>query len=129
LAQKVLLKSWRDVVSRPENQLALIGPIDAFRLLERIVEGAKARGGAHSMNKALIAYGLTCIIREQGVKEFRRLIFSHWNAEHPERLNKKIKQASELTQGLPYANGVSFVDTEIEKYALITRTILANFNR
>lgn len=129
LSQKVLLKSWRDIVSRPENQLALIGPIDSFRLLQRIFECAKALGGAHSMNKALVAYGLTCIIRENGVKEFRRLIFSHWNGEHPERLNKKINQASELTKGLPYANGVAFVDKKIEKYELVTRSVLANCTR
>lgn len=126
LSQKLLLKSWRDLVSRPENQLALIGPIDSFRLLERIIAGAKERGGAHSMNKALIAFGLTCIIRENGVKDFRRLIFSYWNGEHPERLNKKITQASELTKGLPYANGVTFIDEKLEKYELITRSILTN---
>jgi uncharacterized membrane protein len=81
------------------------------------------------MNKALVAFGLTCIIRENGVKEFRRLIFSYWNGEHPERLNKKITQASELTKGLPYANGVAFVDGKLEKYELITRSILDNSKR
>jgi len=124
LPSKVLLKSWRDMIDSPENQLALIGPVHSFRVLQRIVEGARAQGGAHSMNHALIAYGLTCIIRDHGVKEFRRLIFSHWNGDHPERLNRKLAQASELTKGLPYSNGVAIVDGQIEKYELITRSLL-----
>jgi len=126
LSKQVLLQSWRELVGRPENQLALIGPTDSYKLLQHIVENAKANGGAHSMNHALIAYGLTCIIRDHGAKELKRLIFNHWNPKHPERLNKKIQSASELTKELPYSNGVAFVDGQLETYELITRQYLNN---
>lgn len=78
------------------------------------------------MNHALIAYGLTQIVRDHGAKEFKRLMFKHWNPKHPERLNKKIQLASELTQELPYSNGVAFVDGQLEEYQLITRQYLHN---
>ncbi|MFT5849820.1 MAG: hypothetical protein ACI9H6_000642 [Patiriisocius sp.] len=44
LSQKILIQSWRELVGRPENQLALIGPIDHFKLLQHIVESTKASG-------------------------------------------------------------------------------------
>jgi len=125
LNQKILIQSWRELVGRPENQLALIGPTDHFKLLQHIVESSKATGGAHSMNKALIAYGICAIIKDNGAKEFKRLIFKHWNPDHPERLNKKIKEASELTKGLPYSNGIAFVDGQLEAYQLINRPLLS----
>ena len=124
LHQEVLWQSWRELVGKPENQLALIGPADRFKLLLHIIENAKASGLAHSMNKALIAYGILMIIKDHGAKEFKRLMFKHWTPDHPERLNKKIKEASELTKGLPYSNGVAFVDGQLEAYELITRPFL-----
>lgn len=124
LSKKILINSWRDLVQRPENQLALIGPTDNFKLLLKIIEGSNKLGGAHSMNRALIAYGLVCIIRDYGVKEFRKIIFSFWNTSHPERLTKKIVEASGLTKGLPYSNGIAFVDKNLEKYELLTTALL-----
>ncbi len=124
LAKDALRSSWQDMVGRPENQLALLGPTDTYKLLQHTFVQAKAQGGAHSMNKALISYGITNVIRDHGAKEFRHLVYSHWNNEHPERLNKKIKDASELTKGLPYSNGIAFVDGQLSRYELITRSFL-----
>jgi hypothetical protein len=126
LAQKVLLQSWRELVGRPENQLALMGPTDHFKVLQHILETAKADGKAHSLNKALVSFGIYAIIKSNGAKEFKRQIFKNWNADHPERLNKKVQQAAELTKGLPYSNGVAFVDGKLEEYKLITRQVLDN---
>lgn len=124
LGRDILIKSWRNLVQRPENQLALIGPTDNFKLLLHIIEGSKKRGGAHSLNRALIAFGIVCIIKTHGVKELRKTIFRFWLKDHPERLTKKIQEASELAKGLPYSNGVAFVDTSIERYELVTRPLL-----
>ena len=124
LSKKILLKSWRDLVQRPENQLALIGPTDNFRLLLQIIEGAKKSGGAHSLNRALISFGIVCIIKTHGAKELKKTIFRHWLKDHPERLTKKIKEASELAKGLPYSNGIAYVDSSIERYELVTRSLL-----
>lgn len=125
LSKKILLKSWRDLIQRPENQLALIGPTDNFKLLLQIIEGSKKRGGAHSLNRALIAFGIVCIIKTHGVKELRKTVFRFWLKDHPERLTKKIQEASELAKGLSYSNGIAFVDTNLERYELITRPLLA----
>lgn len=125
LCRDVLIKSWRDLVQRPENQLALIGPTDNFKLLLKIVEGSKKKGGPHSLNRALTAFGIVCIIKTHGVKELRKTIFRYWLKDHPERLTQKIQEASELTKGLPYSNGIAFIDSGIEKYELITRSLLA----
>jgi hypothetical protein len=129
IQKKMLLQSWHEVVDRAENQLALIGPVDRYQLLEHIVENAKASGYAHSKNNVLIAYGIANIIHDHGAKLFKRLMQSNWDAEHPERLNKKIAVAAELAKGLPFAGGVAFIDVELHKYELITRQTLDKRNR
>jgi hypothetical protein len=129
IQKKILLQSWHEVIDRAENQLALIGPVDRYQLLEHIVKNAKECGYAHSKNNVLIAYGITNIIQDHGTKLFKRLMQANWDAEHPERLNKKIVLASELTKGLPFASGIAFIDAELLKYELITRQILDNRTR
>lgn len=124
LSKQLLLTSWRDLLGRPENQLALLGPADKFKVLQHIVENARAQSTVHSMNNALTSYGITAVVQDHGAKEFKRLIHRYWNSDHPERLNKKIRTASELAKGLPYSNGVTFVDGQLERYELITRRLL-----
>lgn len=126
LPKKILLQSWHEIVDRAENQLALIGPTDRYQLLQHIVENAKAGGYAHSKNNVLIGYGITNIIQDHGAKTFKRVMQSHWDADHPERLNKKIAIAAELAKGLPWAGGIAFVDNHLNKYELITRQTLDN---
>jgi len=124
LSKDLLQKSWRDLVQRPENQLALIGPALKFGSLFHIFKKSRNKGGAHSLNNALITYALVCIIKKFGVKELRKLIFSLWDTNHPERLTKKIEKATELTKELPYSDGIAFVDAEIDRYQLITLNLL-----
>ncbi len=124
LCKAILLKSWRGLIQRPENQLALIGPTDDLGLLLHIIEEAKKRGGAHSMNRALTSYGLACAIRDYGAKEVRRAVSGGWNKDHGERLTQKIQAAAELTRGLPYANSVAFVDAALERFELLTPRLL-----
>src|SRR3989338_2059649 len=91
LCKTIILKSWRGLIQRPENQLALLGPADDLALFLHILAQAKKLGGdAHSMNRALISYGLARTIRDHGAKETRRAIFSVWNPDHTERLTRKI---------------------------------------
>jgi hypothetical protein len=124
LSKQILLESWQEIVDKAENQLALIGPLDRYQLLQHIVENAKAGGYAHSKNNVLIAYGITLIVHDHGVKTFKRVMGEHWDKDHPERLNKKIAVAAELADGLPWAGGVAYVDNELKKYELITRQLL-----
>lgn len=126
LSKNILIKSWHTLVQKPENQLAFIGPEDNFKILLHILKEAREHGsGAHSLNRALITFGLVCFIKQFGAKELRKSIFGLWCDSHPERLNKKIQEAVELTRGLPYSNGITFVDGKLDKYEPITRPLLA----
>ena len=94
LFKKMVVGSWRELVQRPENQLALLGSTDISGLLPHILGKAKdAKSSGHSMNKALISYGLARATGDHGVKELRRQIFSKWHKDHSERFNKKLKIA------------------------------------
>jgi hypothetical protein len=124
LCKEVLLKSWHDLIQRPENQLSLLAPKDDHTLLLHLMDGARKRSAAHSMNRALISYGLTLAIRNYGAKEVRRAASAVWNTDHTERLTNKIKEAAELVEGLPYSNGVAFLEVELERYQLITPSYL-----
>jgi hypothetical protein len=76
------------------------------------------------MNRALISYGLTLAVREYGAKEVRRAVSAIWNTDHGERLTKKLKEAAELVEGLPYSNAIAFLEGELERYQLITPDFL-----
>ena len=127
LSKEILLTSWQEISDRAENQLALIGPVDRYQLLQHIVENAKSGGNIHSKNNVLIAYGIANLIHDHGAKTFKRVMQSNWDQDHPERLNKKIAIAAELAKGLPWAGGIAFVDAELKKYQLITRRLLQSY--
>ncbi|MBU6490876.1 hypothetical protein KGQ25_01815 [Patescibacteria group bacterium] len=125
LCKTILLQSWHDLIQRPENQLALLGPRDDLALLHHIVQGAHKQSTAHSMNRALTSYGLTRAIRDHGAKEVRKAA-AGWNANHGERLTKKMQVAAALTEGLPYSNGIAFIAAALEQFECITRSTLEN---
>jgi len=127
LMKTLVLNSWHALIDRPENQLSLFGTIDKLSLFLHILSEAKKRGeNAHSMNYALISYGLATAIRDHGAKEVRGAIFDMWDTDHPERLTKKIELAAELTRGLPYSNNIAFLDNALKSYQLISLTSLQN---
>ena len=127
LCKTMIIKSWHKLIWRPENQLALFGPIDNLALLLHILAQAKKLDGkGNSMNRALISYGLARAIRDHGAKETRRAIFSIWNTDHTERLTHKIETAVELTRGLPYSNAIAFIDKAFEQFELINLALLGN---
>lgn len=125
LCKMLILKSWRGVIQRPENQLALLGPTDELALFLHILAQAKKLGGdAHSMNRALISYGLARAIRDHGAKEAKRAIFSIWNTDHSERLTRKIEASAELTRGLPYSNTIALIGRAFERFEPIDLALL-----
>lgn len=127
LFKTMVLKSWRDIIKRPENQLALMNPADSLALLLHILSEAHNAGTtAHSLNKALVSYGLARGIRDHGAKQIRELVFSVWNNEHPERFTQKIGVAADLMRGIPYSNGIAFVDKAIEEFKPVTLESLRN---
>lgn len=125
LLKNMVLNSWNKLIERPENQLSLFGKIDRLKLLLHILSEAKKRGEkAHSMNNAFISYGIATAILDSGVKQVRGAVYQSWNKDHPERLTKKIKTASDLTNGLPYSNNIAFIDSELKRFELISLTSL-----
>ena len=121
LLKNLILSSWHKLIERPENQLSLFGKIDRLRLLSHIFSEAKKRGEkAHSMNNAFISYGIATAILDSGVKEVRGIVSECWNSDHPERLTKKIKTASDLTRGLPSSSNITFINNVFEKFELIS---------
>lgn len=127
LMRTLVVNSWHSIIQKPENQLSLFGTIDRLSLLLHIFSKAKAQNtSAHSMNNALISYGLATAIRDHGAKQVRGAISDTWNTDHPERLKEKIRTASDLTKELPYSGNIAFIDKALEKYEIITLNSLEN---
>lgn len=127
LLKNMILSSWHKLIERPENQLSLFGKIDRLKLLLHIFSEAKKQGEkAHSMNNAFISYGIATAILDNGAKELRGVVYEGWNKDHPERLTKKMKIASDLTSGLPYSNNIAFIDTALGKFELISLASIQN---
>ena len=122
LCQKLLVGSWEKLVERPENQLALFGPISTLVLLHHMFKSARKMGGnGHSMNRAFTSYGIARAMNEHGAKEVKTLVSEIWSSDHPERLTKKVKLASELASGIKYSDAIAYIDAAIRKYELLTR--------
>lgn len=127
LFKKMIVHSWLGLIQKPQNQLALLGPVDNLNVFSHILSKAKEqKANAHSMNKALTSYGLTRAIKEHGAKEVRRVIFTLWNSDHSERVTEKLKTASEFADGLGPSNCISFIDGKLDKFETITLDMLRN---
>lgn len=124
LIKKMLLKSWQDLIQRPENQLALLGPKDDLAMLQHMLSQAKVESKAHRLNKALTSYGLACTIRNHGAKEVKRAVFATINTDHSERFTKKIQASAELAKGIPFSNTIVHIDRNLESFELITWDLL-----
>ena len=121
LSKNLILSSWHSLIDRPENQLSLFRTIDKLGLLLHILSKAKKISKkAHSLNNALISYGLTTAIRDHGAKEVRGAIFRVWDTDHPERLTNKIQLASQFTRDLSYSDNITFINNALERFELIS---------
>ncbi len=121
LLKKLVLNSWYFIVNKPENQLALFSEINKLKLLLHILSEASKNGKkAHSMDNAFVSYGLATVMHDVGAKEVKGAVFDVWNKDHPERLTKKIKTALDLMKGLPISHNIAFIDSELEKFELIS---------
>jgi len=127
LCRKMILASWRVLLQKPGNQLALLGSAPDSNLLAYICsEAGKGKRNGHSLNTALISYGIIRAIQDYGVKQLRKTIFSTWSEDHSERVTKKIQAAAELNTRLPYLDSISFIDSHMEKSGLISLASLEN---
>ena len=125
IIKNTILKSWRELIERPENQLSLFTPIDKLGLFLHILSEAKKKDKkAYGMNNALVSYGLATAIRDHGAKEVKGAIFEIWNSDHSERLTKKIELSADLIKGLPYSSNIAFINKALERFELISLTSL-----
>ena len=125
IIKNTILKSWRELIERPENQLSLFTPIDKLGLFLHILSEAKKKDEkAYGMNNALVSYGLATAIRDHGAKEVKGAIFEIWNSDHSERLTKKIELSADLIKGLPYSSNIAFINKALERFELISLTSL-----
>jgi len=123
----MVFTSWRELIERPENRLALFHTASELQLLQHIVAQIQKQGtNAHSLNNVLAYYGIARGIADHGAKEFRNILSETWCKSHPERLNKKIEVVAELTSQIPYLNNIVFIDEAIEKFVPITLQSLHN---
>lgn len=125
LSKKILLKNWFDIIKKPENQLALFEEKDKAQTLLHIFEETKKKNvGAYGMNKSFIYYGIIAFTKDFGVKELKRMVNTYWSKDHPERLTKKIKEASEIVDNMPYKANIAFITEALDKFEIIDLTSL-----
>ena len=127
LWKKVLQNSWKKIVTRPENQLALISPNSKLDLFLHILQKAKQNDkSGHSQNQALWSYGLAVAIQDHGVKAVRKELEKIWSNKADERLNKKITTAAALIIDIPPSNGILHIGKGLNDFERITLTSLEN---
>jgi len=126
LWQKVLYNSWKKVIQRPENQLALLGPDDPLQLMLHIFRKAKGEDlSAHSQNKALWSCALALLIKQCGAKTVKEELNKVW-ANRDDRLSEKLETAAKLVRDLPVSQGIAHITSELEKFNRITLNMLDN---
>ena len=126
LWQKVLMNSWRKVIKRPENQLALLGFDDPLQLMLHIFRKAKeADKSAHSQNKALWSCALALLIKFCGAKTVKEELNKVW-ANKDDRLSEKLETAAKFVRDLPVSQGITYITSQLEKFNKMTLEMLDN---
>ena len=126
LWQKVLINSWKRIIKRPENQLALFSFDNPLQLMLHIFRKAKETDAkAHSQNKALWSCALALLIKFCGAKMVKEELNKVW-ANRDDRLMEKIETAAKFVQDLPVSQGITHITNELEKWTKITLDMLDN---
>jgi len=124
LWKTVLVRGWKNILHRPENQLALLSYTSSLDLLLHILRNAKLENpSAHSQNKALWTYGLVQAIKDNGAKTVKDELNKVW-ANKDNRLIEKLDIATELVKDIPISQGISHITQQLESFALISLTSL-----
>ena len=122
LWKSVLVKAWKQILQRPENQLALLSCDSSLDLLLHIFRKAKAENlSAHSQNKALWTYGLARAIKDYGAKTVKSELNKIW-IKKDNRLTNKLGIATELVDDIPVSQGISYITEQLERFEFIDLT-------
>ena len=124
LWQEVLLSSWKNVIKRPENQLALLSFDNPLELMLHIFRKAKETDtSAHSQNKALWSCALALLVKFCGAKTVKEELNKVW-ANKDDRLSEKLDTAANFVRDLPVSQGIAYITKELERFENMTLDIL-----
>src|SRR3989338_11596404 len=117
LWKDVLFNSWKRILAKPENQLALLKIDSELDLLLRILKSAKEKDqSVHSQNQALWSYGLAMAIKKFGAKTIRKEMGRVWSKKADSRLDDKLVIAAELANGIPLSDGILYIDKKLSQF-------------
>ena len=121
LWKDVLFNSWKRILAKPENQLALLKIDSELDLLLRILKRAKEKDqSVHSQNQALWSYGLAMAIKKFGAKTIRKEMGKVWSKKADSRLDDKLAIAAELANGIPLSDGIQHISKELSEFKQIS---------
>jgi len=122
LWRAMVMRSWRRLIDRQVNRLALNTEKDPVRILSAVLTAFKETGAqsAHSLNKALATYGLVRLIQEHGAKAATNSIREVWSDRHSERLTARIDDAVRALKEIGLSKALQFVDGQLDRFEQIT---------
>jgi hypothetical protein len=121
LCKKIITNAWGRILSRPENQLALLNIDNPLSLLLHVIDTAcKHDSGAHSQNKALWSYGLAMAIKHHGAKTIRQELEKRWSSKAGERINEKLETALSLMKDIPISQGITHISKKLQNFKHIS---------
>ena len=118
LCQKVLLKTWEEIVKTPANQLALKTenlPEEVFDELIKNI-GPEQRKKAHSLNATLASFGLYVLLKNKGVRWTKSRIEKNWTNKSWGRLSKTIKNSANNLKIIPELPTISKTQSALERF-------------
>lgn len=118
----VILRSWRKLIGRQVNRLALNSEKDQIRILSSVLTTFKEMGEqpAHSLNKALATYGLIRLVQDHGAKTTTNSIREVWSDKHSERFTARIEEAVRMLENIEPSRALQFIDSELDRFEQIT---------
>jgi len=118
LCQKVLLKTWEEIVKTPANQLALKTENSPEEVFDELIKNInpKQRKKAHSLNTTLASFGLYVLIKNKGVRWTKSRIEKNWTNKSWGRLSETIKNSANNLKIIPELPTISNTQSALEKF-------------
>jgi hypothetical protein len=119
LCRNALIYVWKDITSRPGNQLAFkteITPEDALNHF--ITREAANKSNVHTLNRTLTSFAIQQLVHHMGANKARKKLQKIWSTKTcGTRLDAKIRDAALCLQDLPPSRIIDIVDSELDSFA------------
>lgn len=117
LCQKVLLRTWAEIVGKPGSQLAFKTETSAEEIFAAMIKDLDPKKKiAHSLNKLLIDFGLYTLISQYGIRGTRDKIERNWTPKSWNRLYKRIEKSAVILKGIPTSKTISDIQSALEAF-------------